>query len=215
MIVDEVMIKNVISLQADNTIEEAINLMKTKKIRHLPIVDGDNHLIGLVNASRLREASPSVFHVGEHLEDLQKPLSSIMRTDIIYGHPLDFVEEIAGLFYEHRISCLPITKDNKLVGIVTETDLLRTMVELTGAHQPGSQIEIRVPNITGQICGITALFHKRKANILSILVYPDKKDDHFKILVFRVQMINPVGLIEELKNAGLQVLWPNLPGISK
>jgi acetoin utilization protein AcuB len=138
-----------------------------------------------------------------------------MRTDVIYGHPLDFVEEVAGLFYEHRISCLPITKDNKLVGIITETDLLRTMVELTGAHQPGSQIEIRVPNITGQISGITALFHKRKANILSILVYPDKKDDHFKILVFRVQMINPVGLIEELKNDGLQVLWPNLPGISK
>jgi acetoin utilization protein AcuB len=215
MIVDEVMIKNVISLQADNTIEEAINLMKTKKIRHLPIVDGDNHLIGLVNASKLREASPSVFHAGDHLEDLQKPLSMIMRTDVIYGHPLDFVEEVAGLFYEHRISCLPITKDKKLVGIITETDLLRTMVELTGAHQPGSQIEIRVPNITGQISDITALFHKRKANILSILVYQDKKDDHFKILVFRVQMINPVGLIEELKNSGLQVLWPNLPGISK
>ena len=215
MIVEEVMIKNVISLQATNTIEEAIHLMKTKKIRHLPIVDKDNQLIGLVNASRLRGASPSVFHVGEHLEDLQKPLSSIMRTDVIYGHPLDFVEEVAGLFYEHRISCLPITKDNKLVGIITETDLLRTMVELTGAHQPGSQIEIRVPNITGQISGITALFHKRKANILSILVYPDKKDDHFKILVFRVQMINPVGLIEELKNDGLHVLWPNLPGISK
>lgn len=215
MIVEEVMIKNVVSLQATNTIEEAINLMKTKKIRHLPIVDENNQLIGLVNASRLREASPSVFHVGEHLEDLQKPLSSIMRTDVIYGHPLDFVEEVAGLFYEHRISCLPITKDHKLVGIITETDLLRTLVELTGAHQPGSQIEIRVPNITGQISGITDLFHKRKANILSILVYPDKKDDHYKVLVFRVQMINPVGLIEELKNSGLQVLWPNMPGISK
>jgi acetoin utilization protein AcuB len=215
MIVEEVMIKNVIALQATNTIEEAINLMKTKKIRHLPIVDQDNHLIGLVNASRLREASPSVFHVGEHLEDLQKPLSSIMRTDVIYGHPLDFVEEVAGLFYEHRISCLPITKDHKLVGIITETDLLRTMVELTGAHQPGSQIEIKVPNITGQIHEITALFHKRKVNILSILVYPDKTDDHYKVLVFRVQMINPVGLIEELKNAGLHVLWPNVPGISQ
>lgn len=215
MIVEEVMIKNVISLQSINTIGEAIHLMKTKKIRHLPIVDQDLHLIGLVNASRLREASPSVFHIGEHLEDLQKPLETIMRKDVIVGHPLDFVEEVAGLFYEHRISCLPITKDNRLVGIITETDLLRTLVELTGANQPGSQIEIRVPNITGQLGGIIALFHKRKANILSILLYPDKKDDRFKIIVIRVQMINPIGLIEELKNAGHHVLWPNLPGISK
>jgi acetoin utilization protein AcuB len=215
MIVEEVMIKKVISLQATDTIEDAINLMKTKKIRHLPIVDQDHHLIGLVNASKLREASPSVFHIGEHLEDLQKPLETIMRTDVIYGHPLDFVEEVAGIFYEHRISCLPITKDNKLVGIITETDLLRTMVELTGAHQPGSQIEIRVSNITGDLCTITAIFQKRKANILSVLVYPDKNDDHCKILVIRVRMLNPVGLIEDLKNAGYSVLWPNLPGISK
>lgn len=215
MIVEEIMIKNVLSLQPTDTIEDAINLMKTKKIRHLPIVDQDNHLIGLVNASRLREASPSVFHIGEHLEDLKKPLETIMRTDVIYGHPLDFVEEVAGIFYEHRISCLPITKDNKLVGIITETDLLRTMVELTGTNQPGSQIEIRVSNITGDLSNITAIFQKRKANILSVLVYPDKTDDHFKILVIRVRMLNPVGLIEDLKNAGYSVLWPNLPGISK
>lgn len=213
MIVEEAMIKNVISLQPTDTIEEAIKLMKAKKIRHLPIVDMEQHLIGLVNASRLREASPSVFHIGEHLEDLQKPLESIMRTDVIVGHPLDFVEEVAGLFYEYRISCLPIIKDKKLVGIMTETDLLRTMVELTGAHQPGSLIEVRVSDITGDLCKITAIIQKRKASILSVLVYPDKKDDYFKILVIRVKMINPVGLIDDIKEAGYHVLWPNLPGI--
>ncbi len=215
MIVEEVMRKKVFSLQPTDTIEAAIKLMKTKKIRHLPIVDKNNHLIGLVNASKLREASPSVFHIDEHLEDLQKPLEKIMRTDVIFGHPLDFVEEVAGLFYEHRISCLPITKDKKLVGIITETDLLRTMVELTGAHQPGSQIEIRVANITDALCDITAIIQKRKANILSVLVYPDKKDDHYKILVIRVQMINPIGLIEDFKRTGYHVLWPNMPEISK
>lgn len=215
MIVEEIMRKRVTSLLPTNTIEDAIKLMKAQKIRHLPIVDSDHNLIGLVTASRLREASPSIFHKNEHLEDLQKPLEKIMRTDVIYGHPLDFVEEVAGLFYEHRISCLPIIKDNKLVGIITETDLLRTLVELTGAHQPGSQIEIKVPNITNDLSNITAIIQKRKANILSVLVYPDKKDEHFKILVIRVQMINPAGLIQEIKDAGHHVLWPSLPGISE
>lgn len=213
MIVEEVMRKTVSSLLPSNTIEDAIYLMKAQKIRHLPIVDKDHHLIGLVTASRLREASPSIFHINEHREDLQKPLEKIMRTNIIFGHPLDFVEEVAGLFYEHRISCLPITKDNKLVGIITETDLLRTLVELSGAHQPGSQIEIRVTNITGDLRDITTILQKRKANMLSVLIYPDKKDDHVKILVLRVQTINPAGLITEIKKAGHQVLWPNMPGI--
>lgn len=214
MIVEEIMCTNVSTLKPANTIADGFRLIEAKKIRHIPIVDEENQLVGIVTASRLREAVPSIFHTGEHLEDLQKPIEAIMTKNVIFGHPLDFVEEVAGLFYEHHISCLPITKDKKLVGIVTETDLLRTMVELTGAHQPGSQIEVRVPNITGVLCDIAGIIRNRHANILSVLVYPDKQDVNYKVLVIRVQMMNPIGLINELKAAGHHVLWPNLPGIS-
>lgn len=217
MIVEQIMRKKVITLLPTNTIEEGIRLMKSKKIRHLPIVDNENCFLGLVTASKLRYASPSIFHTDEHLEDLQKPLGTIMRKEVIFGHPLDFVEEVAGLFYEHRISCLPITNEHKLVGIITETDLLRTLVVLTGSHQPGSQIEIRVSSagITEQLQEVVDIISKRNANILSVLVYPDQKDDQYKILVIRVKMLNPVRLIQDMKAAGHYVLWPNLPGISK
>ena len=47
-----------------------------------------------------------------------------MRTNIITGHPLDFVEEMGAIFYEHHISCLPIVKEDRLVGIITKTDLI-------------------------------------------------------------------------------------------
>lgn len=201
-------------LSPTNTIADAIRLMDTKKIRHIPIVDQDGQLQGLVTVAKIREATPSIFHANEHPEDLTKPLETIMKKNVITGHPLDFVEEVAGVFYEHKISCLPIINDGKLIGIVTETDLLRTMVELTGAHQPGSQIEIKVPDLAGVLSEITAVIKKRNANILSVLVYPDKKDEHFKILVLRVQTMDPTGLIKDLKQAGHQVLWPNLPGIS-
>lgn len=214
MIVEEIMRTNVSTLLPTDTIADGFRLMGAKKIRHVPVVNEEEQLVGLVTAARLRESAPSIFHTGEHLEDLQKPISSIMKKDVIFGHPLDFVEEVAGIFYDHHISCLPITKDGKLVGIITETDLLRTMVELTGAHQPGSQIEVRVPHISGVLCEIAAIIRNRHANILSVLVYPDKKDENFKILVVRVQMLNPIGLINDLKAAGHHVLWPNLPGIS-
>lgn len=213
MIVEQIMKTPVITMQPTNTIAEAIQLVRQRRIRHIPIVDEENRVVGIVTDRDIRDASPSIFQIHEHLEDLQKPISAIMKTDVIVGHPLDFVEEVAALFYEHKISCLPIVKDGKLVGIVTETDLLYTLIQLTGAHQPGSQIEIKVPNESGMLCKASAIIAKRNANISSVLLYPDE-DKNYQILVFRVQTMNPIGIINDLKNAGYTVLWPNLPGVS-
>jgi acetoin utilization protein AcuB len=214
MIVEEIMKTKIVTVTPDVSIAETMRLMEAKKIRHIPVVNANQQLVGIVTLSDIRDAAPSIFRANEHLEDLQKPVDSIMKREVITGHPLDFVEEIAAVFYEHKIGCLPITNNQKLVGIVTETDLLRTLVELTGAHQPGSQIEIRVPNLAGKLSDITGIIKSRKANILSVLVYPDKKDNQFKILVIRLQTMNPTVLIEDLKQSGYDVLWPNLPGVS-
>ncbi|MBB3907032.1 acetoin utilization AcuB family protein [Anoxybacillus rupiensis] len=213
MIVEQIMKTNIFTLHPNSTITDAINLVKQKRIRHIPIVDEEQRILGIVTDRDIRDASPSIFHAHEHLEDFEKPISTLMKTDVITGHPLDFVEEIAALFYEHRISCLPIETDGKLVGMVTETDLLYTLVQLTGAHQPGSQIEVKVPNYSGMLSEVAAVFAKRNMNISSVLVYPDS-DERYKILVFRIQTMNPTGIIADLKNAGYAVLWPNLPGVS-
>ncbi len=214
MIVEQIMKTDVATLLPTDTIADAIQLMESRKIRHIPIINHEKHLVGLVTVSKIHEATPSIFHANEHPEDMKKPLEMIMERNVITGHPLDFVEEVAGLFYEHKISCLPIINNRELVGILTETDLLRTLVELTGAHQPGSQIEIKIPNLAGKLSEITAVIKNRKANILSVLVYPDKTDDKYKILVIRIQTMNPTLVIQDLKKKGFHVLWPNLPGIS-
>lgn len=214
MIVEQIMNTEVASLLPTNTISEAILLMSSKKIRHIPIVNEDKNVVGLITDRDIKDAAPSIFRANENKEDLEKPIQTIMKQNVITGHPLDFVEEVAALFYEHHISCLPVVKDQILVGIITETDLLRTLVELTGAHQPGSQLEVKVPNKAGMLSDITTVISNHKANIQSVLVYPDKEDDKYKILVIRVQMMNPISLINDLKAAGHHVLWPNLPGIS-
>ncbi|OCA91406.1 acetoin utilization protein AcuB [Bacillus sp. FJAT-27225] len=213
MIIEEIMKTKVATLQAANTVADAIKLMEDYKIRHIPIVDGNRHVIGLVTDRDIRDATPSIFRRQEHSEDFQKPLETIMKKNVITAHPLDFVEETAALFYEHHISCMPVIQDSRLVGIVTETDLLHTLVELTGAHTPGSQIEVKVPNKSGTLWEVANVIRNRKANIQSVLVYPDKKDEAYKILVIRVQTMNPVGLIHDLKAAGHHVLWPNIPGM--
>jgi acetoin utilization protein AcuB len=214
MIVEEIMKTELITLSKDHTIEDACRLMEDKRIRHLPIIDENQLLVGLVTDRDIRDAMPSRFLCDSAPKILNNSLESLMTTDLITCHPLDFVEEIAALFYEHSIGCLPIVNDQKLVGIVTETDLLHTLIALTGAHQPGSQIEVKVANKGGMLNSVASIISARKANISSVLVYPYQKDDRYKILVFRVQTMNPINIIEDLKNAGFHVLWPNMPGVS-
>ena len=205
---------NVITLTQNHSINDAYKLMLHHKIRHLPIVDENKHLLGIVSDRDIRDALPSILiDSNEQRNVLEKPIKAIMKTNVITGHPLDFVEEVGTIFYENHISCLPIVKEHALVGIITKTDLLHTLVELTGAHQPSSQIEIKVPNRAAVLSEMATIFLKRKTNILSILVYPYKQDEKFKMIVLRVQTINPTSLIEDLTHAGYQVLWPHLPGI--
>lgn len=212
MIVEDIMIKEVITLTPSDTIAAAIKVLEKKKIRHIPIVDHNQNVVGIISDRDVRDASPSIFHIGEHVEDLDMSIESIMKTEVITGHPLDFVEEVSAILYEHRISCLPITTGGRLVGIVTDTDLLHSFVELTGAHQPGSRIEVKVSNKAGMLSEVANLFKKKNINITSVLVYPDK-DENYKVLVFRIQTMNPTGILQELKDNGYFVLWPVNPEI--
>ncbi|WP_096202657.1 acetoin utilization AcuB family protein [Bacillus sp. FJAT-45350] len=213
MIIEEIMNSDTITLSADTSIKEASDVLTKHRIRHIPIVDEENHVIGIISDRDIRDASPSIFHSDEHKEDLLKPVSTIMIKNVLTAHPLDFVEEVATIFYDNNVGCLPVVEDDKLVGIITETDILHTLVELMGAHQPSSHIEIKVENITGKLADIAAIFKRKKANITSVLVY-QHKDPNYKILVFRIQTINPMGVIAEIEKEGYQVLWPNMPGMT-
>lgn len=206
------MTKDVIALSPSNTIYSAVVIMKEKKIRHIPIVDKNYHLIGLVSDRDIKDASPSIFRTNESTKELQKPLSSIMKTEIISGHPLDFVEEVGAIFCENKINCLPIVKEKKLVGILTSSNLLESYVELTGVNKPGSQIEIKVPDKAGILYEICRIFKNRNINIHSTLVYPEKEISEYKILVIRAETINPSIIIEDLLKEGYEIIWPNIMG---
>ncbi|MFD1851063.1 acetoin utilization AcuB family protein [Oceanobacillus bengalensis] len=209
MLVEEIMKTDVIRLSPDETIGQALHLLQEHRIRHIPIVDEENHVIGIVSDRDVRDASPSILSEKSDRTAFERKISTIMSHPVLTVHPLDFVEEIAKVFYEREIACLPVINNNKLVGIVTEKDMLYTFIQLTGTHVQSSLIEVKVPDIPGIIPEVTKTFAKRRVNIASILVYPYKKDALYKILVFRVQTMNPTPLIQDLRAAGYQLMWPN------
>ncbi|MFG6116647.1 acetoin utilization AcuB family protein [Halobacillus sp. MO56] len=213
MLVEEIMKTEVITMAPTETIGKALRLLNDHHIRHLPIVDSENQVLGIVSDRDVRDASPSIFDDSEP-DEFENEIQTIMSNPVITVHPLDFVEEVASIFYEHEIACVPVTKEDKLVGIITEKDMLYTLIQLTGTNVQSSQIEIKVKNIPGILPKVTQVFGKRKVNISSVLIYPYKPDSRYKILVFRIQTMNPMPTIEDLKEAGYEVLWPNMPGMS-
>ncbi|WP_252502598.1 acetoin utilization AcuB family protein [Sporosarcina sp. Marseille-Q4943] len=213
MLIEEIMKRKVISLTQEHTVRDALTIMQENKIRHLPIVSDAKGLVGIVTDRDLKEVVPSLYSDSCDVTVFNVPLSEIMSKNPISGHPMDFVEEAAVIFYDNQIGCLPIVSGGKLVGILTETDLLYKYIELTGVHQPGSQIEVRVPNIPGILFEVSKVFHEHKLNVQSVLVYPDKENEDNKILVIRVKTMNPLNVINGLRKNGFEVLWPNVPGI--
>ncbi len=200
------MIKDVITSTPGTTIKTALTIMEEKRIRHLPIVNELDEIIGIVSDRDLRDASPSRFEkdCNQHLE---KPIKNVMITDVLTAFPNDFVEEASNIMTENQISCLPIEDDGKLIGIITETDLLHTLVKLTGADLPSSRLEVEVDNKSGMLASVAQIIKEHHLNIHSALVYPSFKDDK-KVLVFRIQAMNIRPVTEAIKKQGYKVVWP-------
>ncbi|QAS53921.1 acetoin utilization AcuB family protein [Halobacillus litoralis] len=213
MLVEEIMKDKVITLPAEETIGTALKLLNEHHIRHIPIIDEKKHVIGIVSDRDVRDASPSIFEEDTDPEELKNPIKSIMTSPVTTVHPLDFVEEVASIFYEQEIACVPVTRNEELVGIITEKDMLYTLIQLTGTHVQSSQIEVKVINRPGILPQVTQVFGKRKVNISSVLIYPYKPDPKYKIIVVRIQTMNPLPTIEDLKSEGYEVLWPKMPGM--
>ncbi|MES9681347.1 acetoin utilization protein AcuB [Bacillus sp. AFS001701] len=208
MLIQDIMRSSNITLKKENTIGEAVTIFRTGDVRHIPIINEDNQVVGIISDRDVRDALPSTLFPQAFSSVLEVPVEKIMTTNVITCSSIDFVEEVATYFYQYKIGCLPVVSSEKLIGLVTEIDVLHTLVTLTGAYQPSSQIEILVHDHPGILSDVVNVFSKENINIVSVLVYPAKEVDH-KVLVFRIQTMNPLSIIRTLKTEGYKILWPN------
>ncbi|HEY9569679.1 MAG TPA: CBS and ACT domain-containing protein [Metalysinibacillus sp.] len=213
MLVEQIMNAAPYTLTKDSTIRDAMVLMREQKIRHIPIITNNREVIGVVTQRDLKEALPSSLETNEREHLLDVTVERFMIKNPIMAHPLDTVEDLALTFYDSKVGCVPVISNGELVGIVTTTDVLYTYVELTGAHKPGSKIEIRIEDVPGTLAGITQIMANTNTNVQSVLVYPDELSENHRVLSIRVQTVNPIELIEALLKEGYDVLGPQYPGV--
>ena len=212
MLVAAHMSAEVYSVTPDTTIGQALSVTRAQRVRHLPVID-DDRLVGLVTERDLRLAAPPAWATdGEELRAAlnTKTVSEVMVSHVITTAPGTPIEEAAKLLYENRIGCLPILDEDRLVGILTETDLLRAFVELFGTAQPSSRIEVRMSNKPGELARVVRLIGiEHRINITGLVVPPvDASQDSLAIM--HLQTLHPRPIVEALIKLGYQVGWPSL-----
>jgi acetoin utilization protein AcuB len=172
MLVKERMSRNPITIKADIPVTEAQALMKREKIHHLPVVDRDGRLVGIVTEKDLLYASPSpattlsVYEIASLLAKLSvEKVMSKKPVTVTEDVPL---EEAARIMADRNIGGLPVMRGTTLVGIITESDLFRVFIELFGARQKGVRITAVLPNQCGELAKVSGALCNAGGNILAL-----------------------------------------------
>jgi acetoin utilization protein AcuB len=207
MRVEQIMRKRVVTVTPSTSIGEALQLLRGNRIRHLPVVE-EGVLVGIVSDRDLRDALPSTLIAHDDDEQvLRKSVSEIMKRHVITAHPLDFIEDAAKQIYEHKVGSLPIVVGNKLVGIITESDLFNSLIELFGVNKPSSHIEVEVDDKVGMLAEVSQVMREAQVNVSSVVVFPSTQPFK-KNIVFRVQTIDPRNVTRLLREKGFTVIGP-------
>lgn len=131
------MIPDPITIEKDASIQEAIEMMKVNSIRHLPVAGANRKLIGFVTLADLKQGLiPSMLG--------NVTVRDLMIKNPITVHPEDDIEIAAQRIYKHKIGGMPVVQDGKLVGIITETDILRAFIDMMGILTTSSRIDVVV-----------------------------------------------------------------------
>ena len=213
MLVRSRMTPDVLTVSASTPLGEALRLTREHGIRHLPVVDNAK-LAGVVSDRDLRLAAPPVWASGTDYDELRatfekKTVGEVMTASTIISTTEDTpIEEAAQQLYEHRIGCLPVMRGDKLVGILTETDVMRAFVELFGTSESSSRIEVRIPNRAGELSRIVrAIGVDYKMNITGLVVPPIAGSTDV-VAILHVQTTDPSEIVEHLRQIGYMVGAP-------
>lgn len=209
MLVEDVMQRPVIMVTPRTTLPEALRLSRMRGVRHLPVLE-EGKLVGIISDRDLKRAMASPANALERHELtylLEKvSVAEIMTRSVITVVPELPVEEAARLMVKEKISALPVTAEGRLVGIVTETDVLDLFVRAMGAGEPSSRLDVVVPQGGASLADAVHAIEDTETSISSIVTLPGRTGR--REVVVRVRTINPGPAIKRLEARGLAVRNP-------
>lgn len=174
MLVQGWMTREVATVNEDVSIMKASIMMKEKRIHSLPVVDETGKLTGIITDTDLRDASPSkattldVYELNYLLSSMK--VRDIMTKELAYVRPDETVEFAAVLMLENKISSLPVINDrNVLIGIITQTDIFKVLLNITGVYTGAIQFAFSLEDRPGSIKEVADVIRSYGGRVVSIL----------------------------------------------
>lgn len=191
MLIGNWMTQNPVSVTPDTSMMRAAKTIKDKSISMLPVVDAQGRVVGVVTDRDLKEASPSKATTLD-VHELYYLLSEIKVKDIMTSRvyslgPEDTVERAAVLMRDKRIGGLPVVDaDNRLAGVITQSDVLDVLIKITGVLHGGFQIGFALTNEPGSLLRLIEDIAARGCRIMSILTAFESQEGNQRQVFIRV-----------------------------
>ena len=203
MLVRDRMSAPAVTIHTETPFQEAVKLMREKGFRRLPVVDKKGHLVGIVSERDLLHASPSpasslsIWEMNYLLWKLK--IEEVMSKQVISVAENAPIEEAARMMVDRKIGGMPVLgKDSTVIGVITETDIFKTFVEMLGSGEHGLRLLLDVPSQGGVLARLSQAIYDLGGNILSVGSLDHGTDDRRRLLI-KVSGVSKEQLVETLE----------------
>ncbi len=204
MFVRECMTPSPIAVRPDTTVHRALRLMYESKVGRFPVVDDHGNLVGIVSREDLLSSSPSpattlaVWEIPELLAKIK--VETVMSRQVITVSEDTPLEEAARIMADQKIGGLPVMREKTLIGIITDTDLFKVLMELLGGRRVGVRVTVSIPWVKGTLAKITSAVFGVGGDILGfgIREVPNVSGPTWEIIL-KVQDVPKDRLVEALR----------------
>jgi acetoin utilization protein AcuB len=193
MLVVERMTRNPVTITGSTTVGQALEIVQKRRLRHLPIVDDRDVLVGIVSEKDLLRASGDA------------PVEEVMTKDVVTVTEYTALEEAARIMVDHRVSSLPVMRNGKLVGLVTETDLFQIFMELLAARAHGVRLTMLVPEEKGMLASMTNEIAAMGGNILALSTFMGE-DPTNRMVTVKVTDVPTEKLVAIMEALGMEIV---------
>jgi len=210
MYVSNIMSTEIIHVTPEARLNEMADLMANHDLRHLPVLDKNGHLTGIVSRQDLQKAAPSpisTLSVGEAKYLLSKVTAQqIMQTKVISCAEKTLVEVAGQLLRENSISSLPVLRGEQLVGIVTIEDIMDFFLDITGCQlDKATRIAVRLTDEKGGLCSFLQEINTQGGYIATVVSPMNLDEEDKRTCIVRYYADNPHEIDNHLKKSGYEM----------
>lgn len=208
MLVGDIISGKVITINIKDDVKKAFELMKSKKIRHIPVLDGEK-LVGIITNTDLRQALiPSKSEGAEQTYYFTSKFSTvgeIMTKGTITVTPQTDVEEAATLLLHYKIGGLPVVEGDKLVGMITGTDILEVFIEIMGVIKYSSRVDVALGEDAEAFQNVSKIIRENGAGIISVGMSPHEGKEK-RVYYFRLDTDDINTIAKAIEDNGYEVV---------